>query len=139
MRVGTGTRLLITHVPCHTRGHVVYAVLGAEADDERDERGATTLSNAVAAFTGDAIINGSVGAFFHGGSKDCYDNLHSRLADVPDDCLVYSGHEYMDTNLRFAKAIDPEDEITANCFYACLLYTSPSPRDATLSRMPSSA
>ena len=24
-------------------------------------------------------------------------------------------------------------------FYACLLYTSPSPRDATLSRMPSSA
>ena len=25
------------------------------------------------------------------------------------------------------------------CVYACLLYTSPSPRDATLSRMPSSA
>ena len=24
-------------------------------------------------------------------------------------------------------------------FYPCLLYTSPSPRDATLSRMPSSA
>ena len=24
-------------------------------------------------------------------------------------------------------------------FYSCLLYTSPSPRDATLSRMPSSA
>ena len=26
-----------------------------------------------------------------------------------------------------------------NGYYACLLYTSPSPRDATLSRMPSSA
>ena len=25
------------------------------------------------------------------------------------------------------------------CFWNCLLYTSPSPRDATLSRMPSSA
>ena len=25
------------------------------------------------------------------------------------------------------------------CYYTCLLYTSPSPRDATLSRMPSSA
>ena len=133
VRVGTGTRFLIAHVPCHTRGHVVYAVLGAEADDERDARGTTTLSNAVAAFTGDAIINGSVGAFFHGGSKDCYDNLHSRLADVPDDCLVYSGHEYMDTNLRFAKAIDPEDEITANCFYAVLLH-----RRQNMSTMPSS-
>ena len=27
----------------------------------------------------------------------------------------------------------------ASCLYICLLYTSPSPRDATLSRMPSSA
>ena len=27
----------------------------------------------------------------------------------------------------------------AEVFYRCLLYTSPSPRDATLSRMPSSA
>ena len=26
-----------------------------------------------------------------------------------------------------------------NCYMGCLLYTSPSPRDATLSRMPSSA
>ena len=29
------------------------------------------------------------------------------------------------------------DEVT--CYWGCLLYTSPSPRDATLSRMPSSA
>ena len=29
--------------------------------------------------------------------------------------------------------------LTLNRFYSCLLYTSPSPRDATLSRMPSSA
>ena len=28
---------------------------------------------------------------------------------------------------------------SADCIYGCLLYTSPSPRDATLSRMPSSA
>ena len=27
----------------------------------------------------------------------------------------------------------------SDCLYFCLLYTSPSPRDATLSRMPSSA
>ena len=32
------------------------------------------------------------------------------------------------------------DEFSAVCpFSGCLLYTSPSPRDATLSRMPSSA
>ena len=32
-----------------------------------------------------------------------------------------------------------EDEATTAWSKACLLYTSPSPRDATLSRMPSSA
>ena len=31
---------------------------------------------------------------------------------------------------------DPDDD---DFYYTCLLYTSPSPRDATLSRMPSSA
>ena len=34
--------------------------------------------------------------------------------------------------------IDPKIEVVQTDF-TCLLYTSPSPRDATLSRMPSSA
>ena len=36
---------------------------------------------------------------------------------------------------RNKKDVEP----TEQPLYACLLYTSPSPRDATLSRMPSSA
>ena len=32
-----------------------------------------------------------------------------------------------------------QDQDTGESFISCLLYTSPSPRDATLSRMPSSA
>ena len=32
-----------------------------------------------------------------------------------------------------------EREVSKSCLQTCLLYTSPSPRDATLSRMPSSA
>ena len=35
--------------------------------------------------------------------------------------------------------MDQEAERALNILFACLLYTSPSPRDATLSRMPSSA
>ena len=33
----------------------------------------------------------------------------------------------------------PDLILNKRYFYSCLLYTSPSPRDATLSRMPSSA
>ena len=36
-------------------------------------------------------------------------------------------------------AVLPEDRLVMNCSYGCLLYTSPSPRDRTRSRMPSSA
>ena len=43
-----------------------------------------------------------------------------------------------DTEGRVSGTVDLEDDfIEVNIF--CLLYTSPSPRDATLSRMPSSA
>ena len=64
----------------------------------------------VCSFTGDAIINGGVGAFFHGDAKDCYDNLHVRLKAVPDEALVFSGHEYMLMNLRFSHWLDDSNE-----------------------------
>ena len=41
--------------------------------------------------------------------------------------------------LKNAVVVDTLDEAVSDCVYTCLLYTSPSPRDATLSRMPSSA
>ena len=37
------------------------------------------------------------------------------------------------------RELDPENTLYIDLEYGCLLYTSPSPRDATLSRMPSSA
>ena len=53
-----------------------------------------------------------------------------------------TGHEGMAwatlTKLRKA-LVDRAGETYAECNPSCLLYTSPSPRDATLSRMPSSA
>ena len=37
------------------------------------------------------------------------------------------------------KTIDPKGRVGLRMAYSCLLYTSPSPRDRTRSRMPSSA
>ena len=41
-------------------------------------------------------------------------------------------------NKRFA-SVDGHNYTGINCMWFCLLYTSPSPRDGLLSRMPSSA
>ena len=68
-----------------------------------------------------------------------------RLVDsnAPSAKLVAAADEVRDARIRVLRVqrsiIVPKDD--ADILYAkiCLLYTSPSPRDATLSRMPSSA
>ena len=49
--------------------------------------------------------------------------------------------EYVYNDMMQYVENQPEQEFLDDCkdYWDCLLYTSPSPRDATLSRMPSSA
>ena len=65
-----------------------------------------------------------------------------ELAQLPDVHCV--GREEADLNneasIRDAiRKFSPQAIINAAAYTACLLYTSPSPRDGLLSRMPSSA
>ena len=61
------------------------------------------------------------------GSLPFLDTKVTRLADGKLDITVYRKKTHTDRYLHF------------DSHHPCLLYTSPSPRDATLSRMPSSA
>ena len=62
-----------------------------------------------------------------------------RNCDIP--CLVFNDQFKLDqiniNNLIFSNKPSPEG--WADVIKICLLYTSPSPRDGTSSRMPSSA
>ena len=96
-------------------------------------------------------------------SKDVTDVTSDILPDEKIDCVVYgctsgtiaAGHDSIESKIKLAK---PEAKVTTpstaaikalkklnikkiSVFtpYPCLLYTSPSPRDGLLSRMPSSA
>ena len=60
--------------------------------------------------------------------KDVNLKYLTRLKSISGKLVGYSGHE---------RGI--EVPVASRMLGACLLYTSPSPRDATLSRMPSSA
>ena len=53
--------------------------------------------------------------------------------------LEESGHEHFTADNLFKLARKYSKEIDLATIYSCLLYTSPSPRDRTRSRMPSSA
>ena len=56
-------------------------------------------------------------------------------ADIPDDIA----EEVRRLAAAAFESLGCEGLARVDCFYTCLLYTSPSPRDRTRSRMPSSA
>ena len=62
----------------------------------------------------------------------------ARFVEDDLDCLVRH-HALLKTRNHQGKAIYTITRLGAGLPSSCLLYTSPSPRDATLSRMPSSA
>ena len=70
-------------------------------------------------------------------ARKLYLDLASRVDRGDDESLVKYRFKFL-TDKQFEDSQKAEDK---NChwFCICLLYTSPSPRDATLSRMPSSA
>ena len=68
-------------------------------------------------------------------SADLGDRTVKRIEDV----RVLKEQQFPEDAGPMAHPIRPDSYIQIDNFYTCLLYTSPSPRDATLSRMPSSA
>jgi hydroxyacylglutathione hydrolase len=89
---GTGdSRCEVIAVPGHTLGHVAYYY--PEAD---------------AVFTADSLMALGCGRIFEGTPEMMWDSL-SRLAALPPETMVYSGHEYTAANARFALTIEPDN------------------------------
>ena len=88
------------HTPCHTRGHVCFLVTRSNGD------GAPVL------FSGDTLFVGGCGRFFEGTAVEMIGNLglRGKLHTLPSETQVYCGHEYTQSNLRFAMSVDPENE-----------------------------
>ncbi|MHC4355843.1 MAG: hydroxyacylglutathione hydrolase [Planctomycetota bacterium] len=60
-------------------------------------------------WTGDTLFVGGCGRLFESGAQVMWQSLQ-RLASLPDDTLVYCGHDYTVENYEFALGIEPENE-----------------------------
>src|SRR5690606_19418225 len=58
-------------------------------------------------FCGDTLFAAGCGRLFEGTPAQMHDSL-SRLMKLPGDTRVYCGHEYTLSNVRFARAVEPE-------------------------------
>jgi len=90
VQIGAETGQVID-VSGHTVGHVAY-----HFPDSR------------ALFTADSLMALGCGRVFEGTMAQMWASL-SKLAVLPPETVVYSGHEYTQANGRFAETVDPDN------------------------------
>ncbi|WP_426955893.1 hydroxyacylglutathione hydrolase [Muricoccus radiodurans] len=88
--LGSGTMTVID-TPGHTRGHV-----------------ALHIPEARAALVGDTLFSLGCGRLLEGTAAEMFGSLQ-RLNALPDDTLVCCGHEYTESNARFALTVEPDN------------------------------
>ena len=89
-RVSLGETVFeVIETPGHTLGHVVY----------HDAAGKHL-------FSADALFSLGAGRMFEGTPGPMWAGL-KRLRALPDETLVYCGHEYTENNSKFALSVDP--------------------------------
>ena len=84
-----GETAAVLDVSGHTVGHIAFVIPGA-------------------AFTADSLMALGCGRVFEGTAEMMWESL-SKLAALPGDTLIYSGHEYTEANARFALTIEPDN------------------------------
>lgn len=90
VQIGAETGVVID-VSGHTMGHIAFHF---------------PTSNLV--FTADSLMAGGCGRLFEGTPATMWASLQ-KLAALPPETLVCSGHEYTASNLRFAATIEPDN------------------------------
>ncbi len=80
----------VIFIPGHTKGHIAYHFPGK-------------------LFCGDTLFAAGCGRVFEGTMAQMHSSL-SRLRELPDDTLVYCGHEYTEKNIQFAMTLEPNNK-----------------------------
>ena len=94
IRVGRSVELEALDTPGHTMSHVC---LLSRTDEP-------------ALFCGDTLFNAGAGNCHHGGHpEELYETFAGQLASLPDDTLIYPGHDYIANNLEFTIDREPDN------------------------------
>ncbi|WP_171239586.1 hydroxyacylglutathione hydrolase [Ruegeria sp. HKCCA5491] len=86
-----GEPVQVMDVSGHTVGHIAFY-----------------MPQSSVVFTADSLMALGCGRLFEGTAPQMWASL-SKLAALPDDTLVCSGHEYTQSNGKFALTVDPDN------------------------------
>ncbi len=97
--------------------------------------GAISFRIADAVFTGDTLFGAGCGRMFEGDPAMMHASL-MKLAALPGETRLYFGHEYTQSNLRFAAAVEPSNRAVADRAAAIPAPSTPSTVDLELATNP---
>lgn len=86
--------LKVLDVPGHTAGHIAYFGHG--------------IGDSPVLFCGDTLFVAGCGRLFEGTPQQMLASL-DKFCGLPDDTRVYCAHEYTQSNLRWARTVDPDN------------------------------
>lgn len=94
IKVGRTVELEALDTPGHTMAHVCLV----------------SHTDQPALFCGDTLFNAGAGNCHHGGHPEqLYDTFVRQLANLPESTLIYPGHDYINNNLGFTLAREPDN------------------------------
>lgn len=95
VKVGKTVELEALDTPGHTMSHVCLL----------------SRTDQPALICGDTLFNAGAGNCHNGGHPaELYDTFAGQLAKLPDDTLIYPGHDYIANNLEFTLDREPDNE-----------------------------
>lgn len=98
--LGDNVSITALHTPCHTQDSICYYVKDSKTGEK-------------AVFTGDTLFVSGCGRFFEGSAEQMDTALNKILAKLPKETVVYSGHEYTKSNVKFSKTVLSNPAIAA--------------------------
>ena len=97
IKVGRTVELECLDTPGHTLCHICLRSHSAGAEPG-------------ALFSGDTLFNAGAGNCHNGGNAEMlYATFADQLAKLPDNTRIFAGHDYIENNLKFTLAREPDN------------------------------
>lgn len=84
-----GIEIHVMSIPGHTQGQIAFYIPAARA-----------------LFVGDTVFEMGCGRLFEGSAQDMFTTI-GKIKSLPPDTRIFVGHEYTETNSRFALRVEP--------------------------------
>ena len=115
--VGKSVELECLDTPGHTMSHICLL----------------SHTDQPALFSGDTLFNAGAGNCHHGGHPgELYETFSNQLERLPDDTLIYPGHDYLVNNLKFTLDREPDNASAADMIAK---YEDQDPDDALVTTL----